>query len=181
MYIPQIVMIIVALAVILLWLWERSQDAHSKNDRTKLPAIILTSWIIAAAVFGNYFFTLRIAGIPDITIERLLFILMMIYLVKGMFQGEVHFQENMSIEITMGIFLLICILSMMRTGFAPLSPDLPSPWFVFISGYLFPFIVFIFAKNFIVNEKDLTTILHALFYFGVYLSITAFFEYTNLR
>jgi hypothetical protein len=81
----------------------------------------------------------------------------------------------------MGLFVSVCMVSMIRVGFVPAAPQFSSPWFTFITGYLFPFIVFVFAKNYIVREEDVTFILQALFYFGIYLSITAFFEYTNLR
>lgn len=182
MYVPQIVLIIVALLAIVLWFaGGYQQEAQLKNDRPSLPAVLLASWLIASAVFGPAFFVLRVAGIFDITIERLIFSAVIFVLVIGLFTGNVRFHSNITIEIIMGIFGMFCILSMIRTGFIRIAPEFVSPWFVFISGYLFPFIVFIFAKNYITREKDMTLILHALFYLGIYLSITAFFEYTNLR
>lgn len=180
MYI-QTVLIIIALAAILLWFRAGYEPVHAANDRLSLLAILLAIWIIAGAVFGPNFFVLRVAGIFDVTIERLLFAIIVSFLAAGLFTGKVSFQTNITIEITMGIFAFVCILSMMRVGFVPVSPEFVSPWFVFITGYLFPFIVFIFAKNYIVREKDVMVILQALFYFGIYLSITAFFEYADLR
>lgn len=174
-------LIIIAFAAILLWFLAAGAPVDAKDDRASLPAIFFAVWIIASAVFGPMFFVFRPAGVIDITIERLLFSLLLVLLVAGLFTGKVRFQTNITIEIIMGIFVLICLVSMIRTGFAPISPDFVSPWFVFITGYLFPFMVFVFAKNYIVSEKDVTLIFHALFYFGVYLSITAFFEYTELR
>jgi len=79
------------------------------------------------------------------------------------------------------VFALICVFSMSRTGFYPSTPDFPSPWFVFITGYLFPFILFVFAKNFIRNENEIQLILQALFCFGTYLSLIAYFEFFNFR
>lgn len=181
MSVPQILLMIVALLVILLWFVGGYQQTQVKVDRTSLPAILLASWIIAGAVFGPNFFVLRAAGFFDVTIERLIFSVILFFLTAGLFTGKVRFQNNITLEIVMGIFTMGCVLSMIRNGFIAVSPLFISPWFVFISGYLFPFILFIFAKNYIFREKDVTLILQTLFYLGIYLSITAFFEYLNLR
>jgi hypothetical protein len=181
-YVPQILLIVVALLAIVLWFaGGYQQEVQAKNDRPSLPAILLASWIIASAVYGPAFFVLRAAGIFDITIERMIFFAIIFLLVIGLFTGKVSFHINITIEMIMGVFSIVCFISMVRTGFIRISPEFVSPWFVFISGYLFPFIVFIFAKNYITREKDMALILHALFYLGIYLSITAFFEYANFR
>jgi O-antigen ligase len=180
-YVPQIVLMIVALLAILLWFLGGYQQNQAKSDRPSLPAILLASWILAGAAFGPNFFVLRAAGIFDITIERLIFATILILLTAGLFTGKVRFHSNITIEIVMGIFVTGCIISMIRNGFVSVSPLFVSPWFVFISGYLFPFIVFIFAKNYIARERDVTLILQTLFFLGIYLSITAFFEYADLR
>jgi len=182
-------LMILALLAILLWFWKEYHEAHEKEDRqtpakgsrSNLPPVILAAWIVASAVFGPLFFVLRPAGLFDITVERLLFLMILLLLVAGLFLGKVRFEKNLAIERVMGIFVLICLVSMMRTGFLPSSPLFPSPWYVFISGYLFPFIVFIYAKNYLVSERDASILFHALFYFGIYLCITSFFEYNDLR
>ena len=181
MYIPQIVLIIAALLAILLWFLGKYQQPQDEDDRLSLPAMLLAAWIIASTVFTIYLFVIRFGGIFDITLERLLFMMIVLFLLAGLFQGKVHFQKNISIEIAMGAFVFICIASMVRYGFVAISPEFISPWFVFITGYFFPFIIFVFAKNYIFREKDVTLILHTLFYLGIYLSITAFFEFTDLR
>jgi hypothetical protein len=181
MYIPQIVLMIVGLLAILLWFFGGYQAPQEKDDRLSLLAILLGIWLIASVVLGAYTFVLRFAGIFDITIERMLFAIIILFLALGLFQGKVRFQKNVSVEIAMGVFMLICILSMMRVGFVAAYPEFFSPWFTFITGYLFPFMVFLFAKHYILSEKDVTFILRALFYFGIYLSITAFFEFFDLQ
>lgn len=181
MYLPQIALIIIALLTILLWFGKEYQQSREKDDKLNLPVITLASWIIASAVFGPLFFVLRPAGLFDMTLERFLFFMILIFLVAGLFQGKVRFEKYITIEMTMGIFVLICIFSMIRTGFLPSAPIFPSPWYVFISGYLFPFIVFVFAKNYIRTDKDVTLLLHTLFYFGIYLCITSYFEYNDLK
>lgn len=154
---------------------------HEINPQSNLPVIILAVWIVACAALGSGFFLIRFAGFIDITIERIIFLVILMLLVVGLFHGKVDIQTNNAIEIVMGLFALACLISMMQTGFFPITPDYISPWFVFITGYFFPFIVFIFAKNYIVNEKDVLVILHTLFFFGIYLCITSFLEYFNLK
>ena len=172
---------IVALLAILLWFLGGYQQPQNEDDRLSLPAILLASWIIASVVLTIYLFVIRFGGFFDITIERLLFMMIVLFLVVGLFQGKVRFQKNISIEIALGVFVLICIASMVRVGFVAIAPEFISPWFVFITGYFFPFIIFVFAKNYIFSEKDVTLIFQTLFYLGIYLSITAFFEFTNLQ
>ncbi|MFZ3047733.1 MAG: O-antigen ligase family protein, partial [Desulfatirhabdiaceae bacterium] len=114
-------------------------------------------------------------------IERLLFILIILFLVLGLFNGKINFRRNNTIEMMMLLFIMVCILSMIRTGFLPSFPQFPSPWFMFITGYLFPFLIFIYAKNYIQNQGQIELILQTLFFFGLYLSVIAAFEYFNLR
>lgn len=66
-------------------------------------------------------------------------------------------------------------------GFRPVLDKYPSPWFLFINGYLMPFTAFIFARAYLCEEKSLELLFHFLFYFGVYLSVMAFFEFFHLR
>ncbi|MEW6333037.1 MAG: O-antigen ligase family protein [Thermodesulfobacteriota bacterium] len=176
-----VALIILSLAVIILWFRAKHDSHHSEEDRLGLPAILLVLWVIASVVFGIHFFIVRLAGSFDITIERLIFIMILIFLGVGLLGGKVRLRLPVTIEIVMGIFILICLLSMMRTGFLPVSSKFISPWSVFISGYLFPFILFVFAKNYVFHGRDMAFLLKALFYFGIYLSVTAFFEYVELH
>jgi O-antigen ligase len=151
------------------------------DDRSSLPVILLAIWIVACAALGGGFFLVRFPGFIDITIERILFLIIMLLLFVGLFRGKVDLQKNNTIEIFMGLFVLVCLVSMTQTGFLPVQPDFISPWFVFITGYLFPFVVFVFAKNYVLNEKDMLFILHTLFFFGIYLCITSFLEFFDLK
>jgi hypothetical protein len=179
---PLILIVIFSVASILLWFRGKLQKSHGPEDEgSSLPAILLACWLVASAILGTHFFILRIGGIFDITIERLLFILILAVLVAGLFTGKVNLRSGIAIEMTMMAFALICVISMIRTGFLPANPYFPSPWFVFITGYLFPFIVFIFAKNYLRNENQVQMILHTLFFFGIYLCLIAPFEYFDLR
>jgi len=174
----QILIVLISSVVVLLWV---RGTLSARSGHAGLPAVVMALWIVASAALGPYFYVLRIPGGFDLTIERLFFVLMLYFLLSGLFSGKVNVRNDVGIEILMGLFTLICVVSMIRTGFTASSPNYPSPWFIFITGYFFPFIVFVFAKHFITNANDLEIILKSLFYFGIYLCITAFFEYFNLR
>jgi hypothetical protein len=181
MYLPHFAAIAIALSIIMLWCWDRYQQIRGDTVSVHVPVLILAFWMVAGAVFGPEFYVFRLAGVFDITIERLLFLILLFFLTMGSFAGKVRFKTNISIEISMMVFAVICVFSMLRTGFYPSTPDFPSPWFVFITGYLFPFIVFVFAKNYVRNENEVQLLLQALFCFGMYLSLIAFFEFFNFR
>lgn len=178
----QIVLSIAALLIILLWFFKEGyQETQEQGEGASLPSIVLAVWLVSSVIFSGYLYVIRFGGFFDITIERIIFVLLILFLVAGLFQGKVRLQKFLSIEIAMGVFLLLCVVSMVRVGFVAVAPEFISPWFVFITGYFFPFIVFLFAKHFILGEKDLRFILHGLFYFGLYLSVTAFFEFSDLQ
>lgn len=179
---PLILIVVLSIITILLWFRGKYQKSQGPEEESSgLPAALLAAWLVASAVFGPHFFTLRFAGIFDITIERMLFVLILAALGAGLFTGKVNLRSDNVIEMTMLVFVLICIVSMIRTGFLPTSPFFPSPWFIFITGYLFPFIVFIFTKSFVRSENQVSLILHTLFFFGIYLCLIAPFEYFDLR
>ncbi len=181
MYLPQVAIMTIALSIILLWWWARYQQIRSDSPAVHAPVLILSLWMVACAVFGPEFHVFRFPGVFDITIERAVFLILLFFLVMGIFTGKVRFKTKVSIEISMIVFVVICIFSMLRTGFYPLTTDFPSPWFVFITGYFFPFILFVFAKNYVQNENEVQLLLQALFCFGTYLSIIAFLEYFNFK
>ncbi|MFH0994383.1 MAG: O-antigen ligase family protein [Pseudomonadota bacterium] len=179
---PLILIIVISVVAICLWFRGKHQKSHSaEGEDSNLPAILMACWLVASAILGTHFFILKLGGIFDITIERLLFILILAALGAGLFTGKVNLRSGIAIEMTMMVFVLICVVSMIRTGFLPASPYFPSPWFVFITGYLFPFFVYIFAKSYICDENQVQLILHTLFFFGIYLCLIAPFEYFDLR
>lgn len=179
---PLILIVVISVAVIFLWFRGKQQESRAaEGDTSNIPAILMACWLVASAVMGPHFFILRMGGVFDITIERLLFIVILAFLGAGLFNGKVNLRSGATIEMTMMVFVLICVVSMMRTGFLRTSPYFPSPWFVFITGYLFPFVVYVYAKNYFRDENQVKLILHTLFYFGIYLCLIAPFEYFDLR
>ena len=115
---PLILIVVISVAVILLWFRGKQQRSQGvEGEGSNLPAaILLASWLVASAVMGPYFFILRFGGIFDITIERLLFIMVLAVLGAGLFTGKVNLRSGITIEMTMMAFVLICVVSMIRNG-----------------------------------------------------------------
>jgi len=143
--------------------------------------ILLGCWLVAVVFFGPNFLALRPAGIFDITIERALFIALLLMLTRSLLRGQVHFSRSLTVEWLMLLFLLLCFLSMVQFGFGTASPGYPSPWFTFLSGYLFPFIVFVYAKWHVVGQRAVRCIFYFVFLAGLYLVLVSPLEFFQLR
>ena len=180
-------LIVLSTCIILLYCLNLSQGYSEGQIALPSTTFLFSVWLIACAVWGPYFFVIRPPGIFDITIERILFALVLLILAVGILSGAVDFSKNIITEVFMLLFIIICLASMLRYGFRAAGPELPppwtlpAPWNIFINGYLFPFCVFLYAKNYLLSERSIIFVFKALFFLGVYLSIIAFFEFFNLR
>jgi len=175
------VLILLSVGLILLFFLISTQKYADEESRVRFTTLLFSLWIISTAVWGRYFFEQRLVGFFDITITRLIFVLIFMVMVIGVFTGRVRLRQNVQIEFFMLLFLFLCVASMMRSGFTPVRAGFPSPFVVFLWGYLFPFAAFLFAKNYLSQENELNVIFHLMFFFGVYLSITAFCEFLDVR
>ncbi len=138
-------------------------------------------WLVATAVGGRYFFEVASPGLFDLTFERLLMAVLLAVLLAGLYTGRVSFRRPSGIELALFAFLLMCLVSMAVHGFQPALPEFPSPWGTFINGYLFPAVAFLFARCYIRHPRDLRFVFTSIFFLGVYISITAFFEFFGIR
>ena len=171
-----------SLGLMISFFWLSLQKYTTEKPTFRILTLLFAIWLVAAAFWGPEFFIVRIPGLFDITIERILFAIILLVMISGLIRGEVNLRRNITIEFFMFLFSITCIISMMRFGFISPLPELfPNPWFVFITGYLFPFVAFVFAKNYLTDERDQLIIFHILFFLGSYLAIIAFFEFFNLR
>jgi O-antigen ligase len=168
------------IALVVVWHLSR-RNVAAEEHYPGIPVLLLGVWIVASAVWGPYFFALKLPGLFDISIDRLFFLVLLAVLGGCAVTGGIRLRGNCSIELFMILFSLVCLGSMIQHGFKETMPEFPSPWNVFLNGYFVPFLVFVYAKNLVLTEKDVTFIFHALFYLGVYLCVTAFFEFFDLR
>ncbi len=174
--------IILSLGLGLLFFWLSAFKEPSDSPFFRFSTLVFAVWLISSALWGRFFYAYRIPGFFDITVERILFIAVLAIMAIGLFTGQIDLKQQNLIETYMLLFCIICLISMLRYGFVSPRPDVfPNPWFVFISGYFFPFLIFVFAKNYLVGENDQRFVLNILFLFGSYLAIIAFFEFYGLR
>ncbi len=173
--------ILASLIVIVSIRYLSQRTAFSESEYPGLPVLILGLWLITSAVWGPYFFNIRLPGMFDISVDRLIFIALLAVLGFGVVSGRIRKVGTLSIEVCVVLFSAMCVASMLVHGFKQAAPEYPSPWNQFLTGYLLPFFVFLFAKHYVVDEKDLTVLMRVLFYLGVYLCITAAFEFFELR
>jgi len=174
-------MIIFSIVVSVFFLYRSSHPYSAHETSVSFPALIFSLWLVAAAMWGRSFYVYRLAGLFDLSIERIIFLVVIVTLIAGLPAGSPSWRGRRSIERLFFLFALICVASMTIHGFGPSSSKYVSPWYIFISAYLFPFAAFLFAKRYLVAERDLSFVFHALFYLAVYLGIMAFFEFLDLR
>ncbi len=137
-------------------------------------------WLLAAVLFGKEFFLLSIPGLPDIYLERIVFIFLIpLFFLMIRREPEAHL-PNTPIEYTMGLLLLILLVSMRRTGFLVTRLGEDQPFSIFLTGFLFPFSFYYFGKTFLYKEERISILLWGLFAFYVYLVITAYLEHFKL-
>ena len=151
------------------------------ETRYHLFPVLFSFWVIAVAVFNTYFYSLKIPGLFDLSIERFTFALLSVSAAYLIFFKRIPFPKGRQIELLMVLFLLLCILSMAINGFASKYPHTPKPWYIFFTGYFEPFMAFIFIRYFFTNAQGLKILLATLFGLGVYLCITAILERYNVN
>ena len=145
-----------------------------------VPALF-SFWIVSVVVWNTYFFSYKFLGLFDISIERVAFLLMLLYTAGLTIFKRVAFPRGRQVELLMLLFLMLCMLSMSMNGFTSLYPHTPKPWFIFLTGYFEPFMAFIFIRYFFSNLQDIKCLLVTLFVLGVYLAITAILERYGLE
>ncbi|WP_448383631.1 O-antigen ligase family protein [Desulfosoma sp.] len=161
---------------------KRKSAAQGVVSETRIPAWIFTAWFVGAVFWGGRFLTIRVPGLFDITIERLLFLLVLGSVVHRMIRREKRSgQEDFLTEVAMGFLLILCLISMAIHGFRAPNPGMPDPWFLFLSGYLFPAIVYVFFRGQNLNLDLLEHIFWCFFGVGCYVAFLAYLEFFGLR
>jgi hypothetical protein len=177
-----LILLIIFSIVVTAFFFHRSSHPYSESvPPVSIRAFLFSLWLVAAAMWGRGFYQYKVAGLFDLTIERALFIAVLFILTAGLISDSPIVRGKRSIELLLFLLCLICVVSMTVHGFAPTSPKNPSPWNIFISAYLFPIAAYLFAKKYLVAERDIAFLFQALFYLALYLGIMAFFEFYDLR
>ncbi len=143
-------------------------------------AVFFSIWIFAAVFMGGAYYIIPFPFF-DLTVERILFSIIILITLAGFIKCiQKKIFTKYTFEILMGIFSILCIASMIQHGFFPVFPEHPTPWFVFITAYFFPFIAFVFAKIYLTKANDINLIFKIVFFIGSYLSLVAFFEFFQI-
>jgi len=140
----------------------------------------LLLWLISSMFFGKEFFFLSIPGLPDIFIERLIFVPLLAVFIYQIWTGRERLLPNTLLDYLMLLILIILVVSMSRTGFFALTREELQPFSVFLSGFFFPFYFYYFGKTMIQSERRIRILLWSFFFLLIYLVILSYFEHFKL-
>jgi len=85
---PLILIFAISVAAIFLWFRGKYLKSYSEGEVSNLYTVVLSLWLVVSVVFGANFFVLKMPGIFDITIERMLFLVIRWLLVRVCLPGE---------------------------------------------------------------------------------------------
>lgn len=138
-------------------------------------------WLYASILLGKWFFLISLPGLPDIYLERIIFVFLFLIFFIEVIAGKESLLPNNPIDYLMAALIVILIISMGRTGFLSTRGDEYQPFHVFLTGYLFPFSFYYFGKTFLYSEKRIKILLQGLFFLFLYLVITAYLEHFKIN
>jgi O-antigen ligase len=144
-------------------------------------ARVFTLWVASTVFFGGYFGSIRFFGLFDLTVERAIFLVLLVAMARMAYRGRVAHGMNPVVDILMAVFLCLCLVSMTIHGFFPSHTSFAKPWFIFLEGYLLPFFSFYCVKYFLVGEEDDRFVMKGLFWMGVAVVVISLMEGFGLR
>ena len=153
-----------------------------KNDASAhISSLLFALWLVSTVLFSPFTFALQFGGLPDISIERVVLTLTIGAAIVRLYRRDLLHGQDKTLELLMFLFCLVCLVAMARFGFMAAHLSFQKPSFVFMSGYLIPFLAFAFAKYFLEAERDLLIVFKAVFWLGAYLSVMAFLERSEFK
>lgn len=134
-------------------------------------------WMFAVIFLGREFFFIEApAGLPDVYIDRIVFVLLFAIFFFEIFTGREQLLPLTRLDFFIGLMIFILLISMIRTGFLSVFPGEFQPFHVFLNGFVFPFSFYYFGKSIYYTEQRIKIFLWSFFLFFLYLVITAFLE-----
>jgi O-antigen ligase len=134
-------------------------------------------WLLAATLLGKEIFLLSIPGLPDIYLERIVFLFLIPVVLLMISREREALLPNTAVEYLMALLLLILVGSMWRTGFLTTRMGEDQPFSIFLTGFFFPFSFYYFGKLFLYKEERIRLLLWGLFPFYLYLIFIAYLEH----
>lgn len=139
-------------------------------------------WMFAAIFLGREFFFIQApAGLPDIYLDRIVFVLLFAIFFIEIFTGRESLLPLTRLDYFMGLMILILLISMSRTGFLSVLPGEFQPFHIFLNGFVFPFSFYFLGKTILYTEKRVKILLWSLFVLFLYLTLTAFLEHYKVN
>lgn len=138
--------------------------------------LVLVCLWLTAVLFNYAVGTIDLAGVPDLSLARIIWLFMCLALFYQVVNGNTGLLALTGTEIAMLIFLVLALTSkffMQSSASGITDPGISK----FLNGYLFPFSMFFFAKQLVRDQKDAGSILLFLVWIGLYLSLTAIGEH----
>ncbi len=138
-------------------------------------------WLFAAIFLGKEFFLISITGVPDIYMERLVFVVLLAVFIYEIWMGRGGILPNNTIDYLMLLMLGVLLVSMSLTGFLAARADELQPFTAFLSGFLYPFFFYYFGKTMINSEQRIRILLWSFFLLFIYLIITNYLEHFKIN
>ncbi len=141
-----------------------------------LMTLILV-WLITVACFSYFYWRspLPIPGISlNVTVDRLLILAILLTAIVALLIKRIPYKPLPKVVIVAFIMAIYFTISMAMTGFKSIADV--KPHFRLIGGYYFPIIVMVLAYWSVNDEPQIKKISWLFFWFGLYLTITAWAE-----
>lgn len=137
-------------------------------------------WLLSV-LFFKYQQPLRIQGLPlpDFSIDRVLFILLAVVFIIGIFARRYRLFSFTWVEYSMFLFCMVAVLSMICTGFI-FKEDGRLRIKELLTGYVMPFFIFFISQNSYETHERREGFVKFIILIGLYLSFTAIFEHFNI-
>jgi hypothetical protein len=137
---------------------------------------LLALWIAFSC--SRWFGLTGVAGLPDITLERICLATVCLYALARCVMMRRGFSRLVAAEAGLWIFGLACLVSGLRGQSGGSPSDVINPVF---NSVLYPAVAFMIVLRSRITGRDLTRFAVILTLFGLYLGLTAVLEQTPLR
>jgi len=132
----------------------------------------LLLWLFASPVLGSYVKLSLPAGVPDVTIDRLLVACIIMALALQVYFRNRHWLPVGRIEKAMLMFFIAGILDVLLR-----SPKKASDFLIFFDEFGIPFLLFVCAKNLVDSNDEIKTLIRVLFLVGLYLALHGIYQF----
>jgi len=143
---------------------------------------LILLWFVTVACFSYFFWKFTIpmpgAGGFNVTIDRLVILIIVVVAFISWMIGRLPVKQAPTVLQILLLMLLFFTASLISTGFKSVSEV--SPHFRLAGGYYFPTIALILTYFAVNDEPQIKKITWFFFWFGVYLTITAWAEHLKL-